>query len=410
MAGWLKETKKDVEIKIILFLISPFISFLYSLRRLNTKSSYIVIFLSSIFFGIAFNAEKVVNGEFNYDSSVYRMKFENYVYINFYEYKEGFISFLEFDDGKKDYYFDTIAFYISRITDNYHYLFMVFSIVFSYFFLKSLKFFTQEEKFNFSLICFILLFLFTFNQIFNINGARFWTAAWVAVYCIFQVHRNNKNYYILLALITPFIHGTYWVFVFILFSSIFLVRYNRFWTILFFISFLASTLAIEFIKLSQSYLPEFLSKMVDQYTSEENMQKGWSGFGWLPEVFKYLVIFYTNFLVFLFIRHSTEIKSNIKTENLYSFLLMWVTIFNFMMIIPSLGSRYIQLSYPIIAYIWLVVFYRNKYDYVVLFLPFVFVWEIIRYFIYYKDVLDVSFYFSSPVYIVYKYLISFNGM
>lgn len=407
MAGWLKETKKDVEIKIILFLISPFISFLYSLRRLNTKSSYIVIFLSSIFFGIAFNAENGRDVDGGLDSAFYRAKFENYKYINEYEFKENLINFLAFDEGKKDYYFDTIAFYLSRFTENYHIMFMVFSMVFAYFFLKSLKFLTQEEKFDTSVICYILLFLFTFNQIFNINGARFWTAGWIAVYCIFQIYRNKNNKYLLLGLITPYFHGSYWIFVAILFLSKFFKRFEKIWILLFFCSFAASTVAIELVQYSQSYFPTFLSKMIDTYTDEEFVNKGWSGFGWLPLIFKNAVIVYINLMIFLFIKHSKDICKNSKTKDLYLFLLMWVTIFNFLMVVPSLGGRYIQLAYPIIAYIWLVIFYEKKYSKFIMILPFIFLWEIFKYIGYYSLVLDFSFYFSSPLYLVYKYIISY---
>lgn len=403
---WLKEKKQDVILKILLFFISPFIAFLYSLRSIKTKSSYLIFFFTAVFFGMAFS---VVSGkdlsEGGIDGQAYRAYFEEYKYVSNIDFNEGFISFLSFDEGRKDYYFNTIAFYISRITDNYHIMFMSVAIIFSYFALKSFKFLTQEEKFDTSIVSYILSYLFLYNQIFNINGIRFWTAAWIAVYCIFQIYRNGNKKYFFLALLTPYFHGSYWIFLGVLVVAYFFKKFERFWIGLFFASFFASTLAIEFIQYFESYLPGFLSKLALLYTSEEVLAKTWSGFGWIQVVFKNVVLFYLTAMVFLFIKHSEEIKKERKTKDLYLFLLVWVSVFNFLMLVPSLGDRFIQLSYPIISYIWLVSFKDYRYKSFILFLPIAFIWSILVYILYYREVLTPGFYISSPFYLIYKYII-----
>lgn len=409
MSKWLVEKKRDVELKIILFIISPFFAALYSFKRANTKSSFLIFFLSSIFFGMSFTVEEgkdYVTGS-GLDGQSYREDFESAKYISYYNYMEGLLGFLTFDEGKKDYYFDTVIFYLSRFTDNYHVMFMVFAVVFSYFSLKSFHFFTSESKFNFSLISCILIYLFLYNQIFNINGVRFWTAAWIAVYSIFQVYRNGNKKYLILALITPFFHGSFWVFCFILYCSLFLRKFEKIWIILFPVSFFASTLAVELIQGFNSILPTFLSKLAQSYTSDERLNATWSGFGWIPIVFKNMILFYISIIVLLFIKNSDRIKFNSKTRDLYLFLLMWVTIFNFLMFVPSLGNRFIQLSYPIIAYIWLVIFKDEKYNRFILFLPFVFMWDIQKMLGYYVEVLDLGYFFSNPLYLFYKYILAY---
>src|SRR5690606_38353493 len=135
------------------------------------KSSYIVFFFFALFFGLSFTVVE----ERGYDSSHYKNEFENYRFVNAYTFEQDFENFLTFNDGKKDYYFDTVAFYVSRITDNYHFMFMIFAAIFAFFALKSFKFFTSEENFSFSVACLILAYLFMYNQIFNINGVRMWT-------------------------------------------------------------------------------------------------------------------------------------------------------------------------------------------------------------------------------------------
>ena len=174
---------------------------------------------------------------------------------------------------------------------------------------------------------------------------------------------------------------------------------------LFIISFFASSFAVEFVQYFQSYVPTFLSKLADSYTSVDALERTWSGFGWIPILFKKLVLIYLTVLVFLFIKSSKEIKQNKKIKDLYLFLLVWMSVFNFLMIVPSLGGRFIQLSFPIIAYIWLVAFKDYKYQRVILIFPLVFFWNILQQFLYYIEVLSPGFYFSSPFYLLYKHIL-----
>lgn len=408
MAVWQKENKTDKALKITLFLVSPFIAFLYSLRSIKTKSSYIVFFLFCLFFGMAFTVESGKTDDNSIDGTSYREKFESYRTVGEQEYYDRFKEYLTFEEGARDYYFDTVAFYVSRVTGNYHVMFLVFAFVFAYFGLKSLKFLTAEDKFNASLSCLILVYLFMINQIFNINGVRFWTAAWVGVYCIFQIFRNDNKRYFLLALLTPFFHGSFWIFLLVIVGAYFSRKNYKIWIPLFFISFLVSNVSIYLIQGIIDSLPPFLARMAQSYTNpeyiEERSAKG-TGFYWVADVFDFLVRFYMNYLVFLFIKNAKTISTNPKTQTLFSFILIWMTFVNFTMAIPSLGGRYMLLAYPIIAYIWLVNFKGVKYRNVLYAMPFVFLFSFFGQLKLYNLVIDPFFYFSSPLYLIYKYLI-----
>lgn len=409
MSEWNKENKKDVYIKYLLFVFSPFIAFLYSLRTVKTKSSYFIFYLTAVFFGLAFSLPSGRDGTGpSYDGQAYRKWFEEMKYISFQEYFESLQNYLSFDSLKRDFYFETFAFYVSRITDNYHVMFMLAAVIFSYFTLRSLSFLTKEKKFDAGVSSYILLYLFTYNQIFNINGLRYWTAAWIAVFCIFKIFRDRNNKYLILLLITPFIHGSYWLFIGVLVIVYLLRRFDKLWLLLFLSSFFISTFAAELLQNMQYFLPSFLSKSVEVYTDPEYIEyrNSWSGIGFFKMIVEKFRLFYLNFIVLLFIYHSNEIKSNSKTRDLYLFLVVFVTIFNFLMSVPSLGSRYITLSYPIIAYIWLVIFKGNRYKWVLFLLPFFFVYQIYIQIIKYSKVTSFDFYISSPFYLLYKYLFS----
>jgi hypothetical protein len=407
MATWLTESNHDKANKVILFLISPFLAFVYSLKRIKTKSSYVVFFLFSIFFGIAFTVQSGKRGDAYIDSVSYRELFEQYKFVSHQEFTKNFKDFLTFSEGKKDYYFDTVAFYVSRITDNYHVMFMVFAAVFAFFSLKTFKFLTSEDNFDASLSCYILAYLFMINQIFNINGMRFWTAAWIAVYAIFQIFKNNNKKYFLLALITPFFHGAYWIYLAVIVIAYFFKNYSKLWILLFFISFFVSNISIDLIYSLTDKLPLFLADMALSYTNPEyvELRRASLASSQFAKIFDFLIRFYLNFMVYLFIRNSKTINNNPKTQNLFSFLLVWVTFVNFTMPVPSLGGRFMTLSYPLIAYIWLVNFKGKKYTKILYAMPFVFLFSFYIQLQYYNMVLDPVFYISNPFYLIYKYLL-----
>lgn len=407
MAVWQKENNEDRVIKVILFLVSPILALLFSLRTLKTKSSFIIIFLFSVLFGLAFTVGKGKDSNDSIDGSSYREKFEHYKFVSDSKFYKGLIEYFTFEKGKQDYYFDTVAFYISRFTSNYHIMFMVFAIVFAFFALKSLKFFTAEKNYSTSLACFILLYLFMINQIFNINGVRFWTAAWVGVYGIFQIFRNGKYQYFLLLLCAPFFHGAFWVFLGISVVAYFGRNSYKLWAVLFFVSFLVSNVSLDLVRNYIDLFPTFIVKMAESYTDESYVQQkasGGTGFYWIAATFNFLVRVYMNFLVYLFIKNSKEIIDNAKTKYLFSFLLVLMVFVNFTMAIPSLGGRYMLLSYPIIAYIWLVNFKGRKYDKVLYAMPVIFSFSFYVQAVLYMKVLEPVFYFSNPLYLLYNYL------
>lgn len=402
------ESSRNKGVKLLLFLISPFISLLYSIKTLNTRSSYIVLFLFCLCFGMAFTVESQYT-EYKGDGVFYRQLFESYQHVTTGEFIDTLKEYLEFSDGNQDFYADTIAFIVSRFTTNYHYFFLVLAIIFAYFQIKCLIFFTSNPKYKFSVITLILLFLFTWNCIFNINGCRFWTAAWIGVYAFLQIFINNKYSYILLGLITPFFHGAFWLYVFILLVGLLFKGFQIVWILLFLLSFVFSSLVVEFVQESADYLPTFLARKVYYYADEFYIQsaanpKG-SGFYWMDIIFPKLVNVYTNFLTVMLIINRQDLKDT-RYYSLYQFFVVWVTFSNFFMSIPSVGSRMIVLSYPLMALLVLEIY--NKVPIIKLFiyvLPFVWFMNIYHLFQNTMSVLDTSFFISSPLIMVVKYLL-----
>lgn len=403
--SWAKETKKDFILKYLLFFFFPLLSALYALRRLNTKSSFVVLFMFGILLGGAFSVHTFESTKTTLDSAWYRYIFENYKFITYSEYLVDVKRFLTGD--LKDFFFQTIAFGISRFTDNYHYLFFVVAIFFSFFSLCSVRFLIREPEFKFTVSSLILLYLFLKISIIEINGIRYWTAYWLAIYCTFKIFVDKNKAFYLLALATPFFHGTFWIFIFLLLVVESTRRFERIWIVLFLISFFVSSFAVELLLIVQQYLPSGLSRSIDSYTSAEIIasRKSWSGWGWIPKYFNLFVKIYINTLIVLFIKNASYIKEEIRSKDLYILILIWATVFNFFSAIPSLGSRNFYLLYPVVSYVWLVSFADKKYKTILYCALIVFSWDFIFDFVA-RLLLHINpkVFVTNPLITLYNYL------
>lgn len=390
-------------IKYFLFLVNPIISLIFSIRSIKEKSSYVVIFLFFIIFGFSFNALNNIN----FDSYFYATSFKFYQNYSYSNYSDDLNNYLRFDDSSKDFFYQTICFIISRFTDNYHYLFATFAALFGFFYLKSLSFLTKEPQFDYSYRSYLLLFLFTIsNTIFNINGIRFWLSAWIGIFCIFQIIQNKKYTYLLLVAFIPFIHASFFSLWAIIVLAIFTKKYYNFWIILFLVSFIISNLSVELFRAFSTNLPMFLQRSIEGYTDLDYINfrnsKG-TGFNWVSIFFSFLTKTFVFLSVIVFIKERKTIISNSKSAELFKFLLIWMTFVNFTMPIPSVGVRFINMSHPIIAYIWLIICKNLKYNYLIYTIPIIYSFS--TFWLFYSDlssVIDLDFYVINIFYLIYN--------
>lgn len=399
--------QNDVLIKVITFMISPFLSFLYSLRTMNTRSSYVVFFLFAIFFGMAFTVSGELEGmQYYIDGVFYRMDFENYCFSNKNLFIRDWNEYIGLKGDIKDFYFNVVAFGVSRISNNYHLMFMVIAMVFAYFQLKSLAFFTKEKNYQNCIFTLVLALIFCWNQIFNINGARYNTAAWVFVYCVFQLFLNNNKKYFFLLVLTPFIHAAFFVYSAFLVIAYWLKGKSRFWKVAFIVSFFVSSLSTVLMRYVQAFLPDVLAVFVDNYTigagnAENSLVNTSSMSGFLMSISS----IYANFLMLWLVlkyRNNTDEKTN----RIYSAFLILATFMNFFMPISSLGGRMVLMVYPLMAFVWLRYFGINyKYNWLIYLFPMIFYITLRTKLQQYQMVTSSSFWFSNPFKIISQYLL-----
>lgn len=399
--SWDKEIQSDIAVKIITFLISPFLSFLYSLRRINTKSSYVVFFLFALLYGLCFT---VLADEGNVietsDAAKWRARFENTEMST----SDDFIRYVVFfmtraDDNVSDVYFPTIALITNQISHNYHVFFFVIALVFSFFQLKSFRFLTKSPYFDNSLFCFFLCIIFNFNNISNIGGFRFWTAAWIGVFLLLQIYINNKKWCYLLFLFMPLIHrGFFFMYPIIVLAL--LTRKRSFWIILFYVSIFLSSISIVIFQNASDYLPSFLSHMIESYSSNSAEE----GYSFTKYILMSISSLYINALLFLSIKARNKLRDE-NLEGLLDFTILFMVIINFSMSVPSLGVRFVIMAEPLIAILLL-----NAYGYdkakctIVYFMPLFMIRALYVGFISFYRYQELDFFVMNPFYLLYSHL------
>lgn len=406
--NWRKEDPADVLLKFLSFLISPLLGLLVSIARINTKSSFVIFFLFSVFFGLCFTTVSGRDENNKGDAAQYRMRFEMNSGMDQHDLRDIITEYQTFENERnRDIYVPIMTFLALTISDSYHVFFALLAVVFAFFMLKTFHFFTKEFPGRINVYILILIYLFVLtNSIFNINGCRFWTAAWIAVYCVFKIYLTGDKRYYLLALITPLVHASYWFFLAVLLVAYLFGKGIRFWKFFFFASFILSSISIQLVADFSAYLPPTLQFLVERYTSGDGEIQT-NLYQVLKRIFDFANLLVLAIMMYLLMKHEEVVFNNSKTHGLYPFLLVWMALCSFVMPIPSLGNRFIVLGLPILAYVWYLVF-ENQSQYRLLLLLYVItsmmnIYELICCYTLFS--VPLSFYYTSPLFQIYNYLI-----
>lgn len=347
------------KLSLFLFFIHPFFAFLIALRHLKSKHSQLVLLLFFTLFGYTFIAENEAADSFHYIA-----EFNSYLSSTSFSYIRDINEYLTFETSIKDIYTITTYFLVSRFTSNYHVLMAVWAFIFSLFFLKAFKFFTKRPEFKKSIYTAILVFLFIFsNNIFNINGVRFWTAAWLSVYVIFEVIVNKNSIFILLSFIAPLIHVSYIVLPIILLLSTTTNKFEKAFVYLFIISFLFGELSVQLVQNYKSILPQTFQNIIWSYTESDLTAERVKSIVNEPlyaRILNAFPRFLLNIFMIMLILRKQYFKMNKEAYAVFMFLLLWLSFCNFTMAIPSFGGRFMVLAFPLMAYLLLLTYSNIK--------------------------------------------------
>lgn len=358
-----KETTEDLLIKIILFLISPFLSFFYSLRTMNRKSSYVCFFMFAFFWSLIQCPDL---GKSMYDGSdmaAHRLIFDRLLGYGELNFSELFIL----SGFGKSFYTYSFLYIISRITDNYHWFVVLSGIIVAFFQLKSFRLIISAPSFSNGVIAIIIGCMFAMHApLYWIGGIRWITAAWIAIFATLEIWANNNKRYWWLLSITPFIHYSFFVYIFVFVIAHTTMKRDSLWAILLACSFIfqfAVTALYEYIQVFQDILPAFIFGSLGDAEFMAEQEKNVQALGFAAKMISlYFMPFLPTILAYFFYFNRNLIKQRSQVGYTFFQLSMVITFFyNILSVIPDLGRRFGFIIFVYYAIVMAYCFFNKKY-------------------------------------------------
>ena len=343
---------KSVGSNLILFFLNPFLSAIVSLKNIRDGVSHRILYLWFLVFGIGFCAMNEAADSFRY--------VEEFMMESQYTWGRYLLEVKEwatFESNIKDIYTLTVNVLVGKFTSNYHWTYLIYAAVFGFFYIKSLKIFLKHQMVKKEIVFYALLFMFCYsNPIFNINGVRFWTAAWIGVYVALNLFVERKYRMIPLLILMPLVHGSSVIWVVIMLAAIILSRFQKVTIGLYLASSFVSGVSYLNILNDYSYmLPQFMQNQIWSYTKSEMALKRLAGISEYGAAYADFLIalpgYFQIFLCILLILNRKKINQNKEAGILMTVMLALAAITNFLSGIPSMG-RFQAFVIPFLVIVW----------------------------------------------------------
>ena len=395
--------KSTKSIDYLLLLINPFLAAVRGFLRIRNRKSLFVIFCWFLVFGMGLSALNELSDSYRYIQDF------NYAHtMDFHQYMLQVEDFFTFGSDVKDIYVLSTTFLVSRFTDNYHVLFLLYAFVFGFFYLQSLKLLLKFQINN-DWVFYSLLFIFCFsNPIFNINGVRFWTAAWICVYSTLSFIQDNKYWKLLLLLVVPLIHISSVIWIVLVLIYLLTRKMQGVWVGLFIVSsFISAVSYLDVLSDNTTFLPPVIQAMIQSYTESDRAQEIMDG-GRTPlyaTILLNLPSYFRLLLSYLLIFHRGSITKEKVSSNLFSAYLIVGSFVNFTASIPSVGVRFEKLAIPLLVLLWAMNYKSlSKHNTLFYFVPVVYAYSILYWIRYMASITAIDLYIAPLPYTIVKYL------
>lgn len=395
--------QKSSSILYLLFLFLPLLGGIISLTRIRMKAAknFFVFFCGFLGLIQIFHPEGTVLGE-GVDGGRYALELIDM--HNNVNSLEQFLGTL-YNESELDVYQPILTYIVSRFTDNAHWLFFVFAIIYGYFYSRNIWYLFDRLPNKLPKILWILIaYYILVCPIWNINGVRMWTALHIFVYGAMPYIFDKNKEKIFWCFISIFVHFSFFMPLMILLLYVILgVKRNIKLAFAFYIlTLFINTINLDVFRNVLESVPFLESRT--SYVSDSSIERmGEISYSW--HVVLANEISYWTIQLFVFISYYISRKVNVKELiNLFSFSLLIYGVSNILALVPS-GARFLVLSkmfmLPAIILLlckWLEV---NKQNNNVLYLsvPLLFsvIFEVRVAFDYYGIMLLIGNFFTAPL-------------
>lgn len=330
----------------ILFVVWPVVSFFFAIKNFHIKQYRKFILLFGVLYGLTFIPIPYSDG------SRYAQWFEETGYYSLSEYIHDITHIYTMEAQSPDVYKHTLFFILSKFSDNAQFFHMVTALIYFLVFIKLLAsiYDLGQGAWGKYYLWFFLGCVFILNLSIGINGVRFPLAFMVFALGAFKLIVTGKNYYLVISLLSPFIHFMfiYPVIFLLIFHWVPFSRNQTFLLVFLLLSLLAGTFFHTFIQNNVGLFGETYENRFADYTSEawiEGREKHVTQWNWYVIFRHYGTHYFTLIAMVLVWFRQKKLHSNIVSKKLFVFaVFMIIASFISGGMVDSISNRYNALA------------------------------------------------------------------
>ena len=341
---------------LFVFVLWPFLGFIIAIRNYDQKLSKYVVLMFFAFYGLL-----IVNDTVGADLYTNYIRFKQYS-LEPNSYFWVLINGLFKEDGTLDLLQKLIMFFVSRITSNVNILYLVYSCIFGYVYLKGIDllhdFYKNHKNINswLMLVMFVLIIPIT-----SIGNFRFFSAVWIFFVGAYNVIYFKNNKFLIIAFLSAFMHFGLIAANLLLVIYLLLGNRNKLYLILIAFSFLIPNIAGDFIvSIANNFGGGFEDK-ANEYLSPDSFEiLANKRLSWFLTLRPKLILYYI-YLMYIVSYFYWPKQKNEGLNNIFSFSLLFFSFSNFVIAVPSLGGRYLGIfELFAFSYLCFAMFYRYQ--------------------------------------------------
>lgn len=336
---------KNVENKkyaMFLFLFSPFLAFIFSIRNYKVHNYHKYIFLFCMFYALTYIPAP------NSDATRYESRVESMDPYTLTSYVNEITNMYQADAEYNDAYVHTVFLILSPITNNILIYRLFFALIYFTVFLSLIKEmkstrYTSSPKFNWFILG--VIFLISFSS--GINGVRFPLALMVFILGYFKYIKLNEKKYLLLASLSFLIHFMMGYLVLFLFIYILTKKFYKpvMALVLLGIFFMFSLTFSSGVKDASSLIGDGIESKTMSYSENEDYKEGrelhLQKVNWYVTLNRYSTNYFVLFALAIsiyFVKQRYKSKLLIKLE--YFAVLMFIASFISGQLLDTLSNRF----------------------------------------------------------------------
>ena len=345
-----KSDHNNSALLLIIFIIWPFLGFLFAIYDFKRRFSRFLILLFFLIFGflIYINPQQDSQRRADYLKVAYLEPFDKF-----------FDSFDKLYEESLDFIEPLLIYTVSRFTDFYGTLFAIYALIFGslmLYYLKIMYLHFYNYK-NINALIFLILLVFV-NSIGEINGFRMWTAAWIFAVGMILFFHFQKDKYLLFACSSIFLHFSYIPLVILVFVYKFFGNRAFIYGILAIFSFFVAELNMDQVQQYAAFFGKASETKISAYTGDKYIESVNNK----KEVAAWFLIFnergmhYFTSISMLMVYLKKRAYFRVKlVDKFYSFTLLLLTFANISSLLPS-GARFYRV-YNIFAFSTLLLYF-----------------------------------------------------